>query len=439
MDVARPSLTLVGMPVQINFMSIDPGQADPQGFPQSGDHSGTEWMRFAQSIYPEIFKFIGDEEWLNDPVGELAVHWNVARGQSATRLINLAWTLNQLLIRVAPHYRQLLKPKITALFRGRPMVFEENLAELEVGSVLSCNFEQFTLEPLVPAELIADPEKPPSPDFGIEVPEGLVLVDATVWHWEHLSAWHRMRTAVKERLFGAVDKRKVGRDVLLHLPIKPSSDALESIASRSLCDKIADSESGEEVVDVGASRPARISWTSFEPPSTLGWNPARIPRFTEPPIDPALVVKSHPYVIVETKMPGPPTFGLLHITTELCLTEKDVEDGLRSLREALDRKKRQASARPDLPYLVAVHLYSGSAEWNEFMPLIEERLWPNQRYRWLSGILAHDPEPARLTASPMSGLPTLFLVPNPNANVPTPISLLSANPDAPYDEERLGP
>ena len=149
MDVARPSLTLVGMPVQINFMSIDPGQADPQGFPQSGDHSGTEWMRFAQSIYPEIFKFIGDEEWLNDPVGELAVHWNVARGQSATRLINLAWTLNQLLIRVAPHYRQLLKPKITALFRGRPMVFEENLAELEVGSVLSCNFEQFTLEPLV--------------------------------------------------------------------------------------------------------------------------------------------------------------------------------------------------------------------------------------------------------------------------------------------------
>ncbi len=416
------------MPVQVNFLTIDPSDAMPEGFPGSGPDSGTEWMHFAQAFYPEIFKLIGDGDWPNNPVGQLAVHWNVARGQAAARLINLASSLNQLLIHVSPdEVRQVLRPKIAALFRGKEMVFEENLAELEVGSVLCCNFERFSLEPLVPPELRTAPYKPPSPDYGIEVPEGLVLIDATVWHWENLAAWHRMRIAIDDRLYSEVDKRKVGRDVLLHLPIKPSKDAPQILASKEICGKVADSETGEEVIDVGASRPARICWTEFEPPSAAGWNPAKIPRFTEAPVDPSLVVKNHPYVIVSAKFPGPPHNGYLHFMTELCLTEEDVQKGLRSLREALDRKKRQASARPDLPYVIAVHMYSGTAKWDEFVPLIEKRIWPNERYRWLSGILAHEPEAARLSSTPFTGPPCLFPIPNPNATVPMPESMLKSN------------
>src|SRR4051812_49340552 len=189
------------MPDQVTFLSIDPHEAKPQGFPDSGDQSGAEWTKFAQRLYPEIFKFVEDEEWARNPVGELAVHWKVAGGQSATRLINLAWTLNLLLIHVSSESLELLKPKIAALFRGKELVFEEALAELEVGAVLAGNFERFTLEPLVPLELNADGKKPPSPDYGIEISEGLVLVEATVWHWEHLSAWHRMRIEINKRLF----------------------------------------------------------------------------------------------------------------------------------------------------------------------------------------------------------------------------------------------
>ncbi|MGW4095346.1 hypothetical protein [Mycobacterium sp. NPDC004974] len=415
------------MSFQVNFLSIDPREAMPEGFPDSGPHSGAEWMKFAQAIYPEIFKIIEDGDWPKNPVGQLAIYWNAPTGQSAARLINLAFSLNQLLVRVGPEGRQVLKPKIAALFRAKEMVFEENLAELEVGSVLSCNFERFSLEPLVPPALRAAPRKPPSPDYGIEVPEGLVLIDATVWHWENLSAWHRMRMVINERIFNEIDKRKVSRDVLLHLPIKPSNDAQQIVASKQICSKIADSETGEEVIEVGASRPARIVWTEFELPSDLGWNPAKIPRFTEAPIDPALVAHSHPYVIAGTRFTG----EYLHFMAELCLTEEDVQNGLSSLRDALDRKKRQASARPDLPYLVAVHLYSGSAKWDEFAPMIEARIWPNPRYRWLSGILAYEPQAARLSSSPSSGPRCLFPIANPNATVPIPASMLGPNEPPP--------
>jgi hypothetical protein len=420
------------MPDQVTFLTIDPSEAKPEGFPDTGLQSGTEWMKFAQPVYREILKFIEDDDWANKPVGELAVHWNAARGQSATRLINLALTLNQLLIHVAPDSRHLLKPKIKALFRGEEMVFEENLVELEVGAVLAVNFKPIKLEPLVPPEQQAAHDKPPSPDYGIELPEGVVLIDATVWHWENLSAWHRMRIEIERKVFSQVDKRKVFRDVLLHLPIKPSKNAQEIIASRDMCSRVADCESGEEVLDVGASRPARICWTTTELP--FDWNTTKVPKFSEAPVDPALVVKSHPYVIATTKLPGPPQFGYLHFTTELCLTEDDVQDGLNSLRKSIDVKKRQGRARPDLPYLLAVHLYSDSASWDDFAPMLIERLWPNDRYQWLSGILAHDPEPARLT-SPSASTLSLFPVPNPNATVPMPESMLNSTepPQQPSD------
>jgi hypothetical protein len=60
------------------------------------------------------------------------------------------------------------------------------------------------------------------------------------------------------------------------------------------------------------------------------------------------------------------------------------------------------------------------------LPLVEARLWPNYRCGWLlSGILAHEPEQARLSPSPMSGTYSLFPVSNPNATVAVPASMLT--------------
>lgn len=413
--------SLASMPEQVPFLSIDPRDAKPEGFPDSGPSGGPEMTSLAQTVYHQVFELIEDEEWSRNPTGELAVYWRMATGQAAARLINLALALNMLLTKVSVEDRQLLRPKIAALFHGKQMVFEENLVELEVGALLSSHFEVFGLEPLVPSELRFSGEKPRSPDYGIEIPEGIVLIDATVWHWEHLASWHRLKTELGERLFHGVDKRNIQRDILIHLPMKPASNAQDIIGGREMCGRIADSESGEEVLDVGASRPARIAWTSVGSPLSTGWNPASLPHFSEPPIDPALVVKRQSYEAVATRFAD----GYLHLTTELCLTEKDVQDGLSSLRTALKRKRRQASARPSLPYLIAVHLYSSAATWEEFKPMVEARLWPNAHYRWLSGILAYETYQARLLP-PNAGVRVLFPVPNPHADVPVPASLLAA-------------
>lgn len=415
------SPTLASMPEQVTFLSIDPRDAKPEGFPDSGPFGGPEMTSLAQTVYQQVFELIENEEWSRNPTGELAVYWRMATGQAAARLINLALALNTLLSKVSVEDRQLLRPKIAALFQSKQMVFEENLVELEVGALLSSHFEVFGLEPLVSPEFHFSGDKPPSPDYGIEVPEGVALIDATVWHWEHLASWHRLQTELGERLFSGVDKRNVQRDILLHLPMKPASNAQEIIAGREMCGKIADSESGEEVLDVGASRPARIAWTSVGSPLSTGWNPANLPQFSEPPIDPALVVKRQSYEAVATRFAD----GYLHLTVELCLTEKDVQNGLHSLRTALKRKRRQASARPSLPYLIAVHLYSSVATWEEFKPMVEARLWPNAQYRWLSGILAYEPNQARLLPA-NARVPVLYPVPNPHADVPVPASLLAA-------------
>jgi hypothetical protein len=55
--------------------------------------------------------------------------------------------------------------------------------------------------------------------------------------------------------------------------------------------------------------------------------------------------------------------------------------------------------------------------WDVFGPLIDQRLWPNSKYRWLSGILEHNTN----RVAPRSQ-PSYFLgyTPNPNAAVPVP-------------------
>jgi hypothetical protein len=54
-------------------------------------------------------------------------------------------------------------------------------------------------------------------------------------------------------------------------------------------------------------------------------------------------------------------------------------------------------------------------------PLIEERLWPNPRYSWLSGVLQHRTN----RVAPPSDL-AYFIDYNPNAAIPAPEILMRA-------------
>ena len=103
---------------------------------------------------------------------------------------------------------------------------------------------------------------------------------------------------------------------------------------------------------------------------------------------------------------------------------------LASLRRSIDRKKRQCD--PNLPHFLATsptfpQIPTSPSEfantWDVFGPLIEERLWPNEKYSWLSGILQH----TLIRVAPPSQLSYwVGCNPNPNAAVAAPDTIMRA-------------
>jgi hypothetical protein len=61
--------------------------------------------------------------------------------------------------------------------------------------------------------------------------------------------------------------------------------------------------------------------------------------------------------------------------------------------------------------------------WDVFGPLIEERLWPNPRYNWLSGVLHHR---SNRVAPPSDFAYFNDYNPNPNTAIPAPETLMRA-------------
>jgi hypothetical protein len=388
-----------------HFLTIDPAAAEPEGFgPQSAS-----WVEFAQNVYRQLIEQLDIPGWLEAPVGPLASDWKSATGQSATRLINLATRLNALVPSVDANARGLFKAKLQSLFRPTPtLAFHETLVELEVGATLSQSFE-IVFEPLVPPGEWNSSTKPRSPDYGLRQPEGLVQVEVTVWHWEALAAWHRMETEVNRIISSRLRKRGIRRIVHLDLPIKVARDARETIASRQVCKDIASSESGHLTFDVGP-RPAVLSWRTPGPPLHF---------LDEASIDFALAEAAGGVFTVGPVAPPPNWIShTFKFSSNPCLTKEDALDGLGSLRRSIDGKKDQG--RHDLPYILAISLYGSRASWELFAPLVAERLWPNERYEWLSGVFAYSPY--RLVP-PFVPRPEMVLAPNPNASITIPESV----------------
>jgi hypothetical protein len=287
---------------------------------------------------------------------------------------------------------------------------EEALVELEVGGMLASRVSPVLLEPLVPREWRpSQGEQPMSPDYGVRVPEGLVTVEVTVWHWEAYAAWHRMNETIHAALSARMLKRGVGRNVRIELPIGSPQETVEYLWSLEFCDRVCDTESGEIVTtDSAAPRPIRAAWRPmlhFPDPDNIDWD--------------AVAANGGPPFAA-----GPNIGQMFGYSVNPCINDDDRNDALDSLRRSIDRKKRQRD--PSLPHLVAIgptfpRIAVSPSEfantWDVFGPLIDQRLWPNPKYRWLSGILEHN---TSRVAPPSQLSYFVGYTPNPNAAVPVP-------------------
>ena len=389
-------------------------QRDPAAIAEEAalGEDGPTQVALVQDFYRQMFELVGDEAWRDDPVGPLGNQWRgVGGAQSTYYLMNIATVIWELMRNASPGVGRTITQRLKTMLRpSDDHAYEEALVELEIGGMIASRVSPVLLEPLVPRDWRpSQGEQPTSPDYGVRVPEGLVTVEVTVWHWEAYAAWQRMSDAIHTALSARMLKRGVARNVRIELPIGSPQEVVEFLWSHEFCDRVCDTESGEIVTtDSAAPRPIRAAWRPmlhFPDPDNIDWD--------------AVAANGGPPFAA-----GPNVGQMFGYSINPCIGDDDHSAALESLRRSIDRKKRQRD--PNLPHLVAVcptfpRIAVSPSEfantWDVFGPLIDERLWPNPKYRWLSGILEHN---TSRVAPPSQLAYFVGYGPNPNAAVPVP-------------------
>jgi hypothetical protein len=217
-----------------------------------------------QDFYRQIFEWVEDEAWPDDPVGPLGIQWRgVGSAQSTYYLMNVATALYQLMPNASPGVGRTLTQRLRTVLRPpNDHAYEEALIELEVGGMVARRISPVLLEPLVPDTCRPSHGKQPlSPDYGFRVPEGLVTVEVTVWHWEAYAAWHRMNETINTALSARMLKRGVARNVRIELPIGSPQEVVQTLWSHEFCDQVCDNGYGEVTsTDSAAPRTIRATW-----------------------------------------------------------------------------------------------------------------------------------------------------------------------------------
>jgi hypothetical protein len=379
-----------------------------------GQHGPIQVER-VQDFYRQVFELVGEEAWPDAPVGPLGDQWRgVGGAQSTYYLINIATVICELMRCASPGVGRTITQRLKTMLRPTDdHAYEEALVELEIGGMIASRVSPVLLEPLVPKDWRpSQGEQPISPDYGLRVPEGLVTVEVTVWHWEAYAAWQRMNDAIHTALSARMMKRGVARNVRIELPIGSPQEVVKDLWSHAFCDQVCDNEYGEIVTTDGAApRPIRATWRPmlhFPEPDNIDWD--AVAASGGPPFS-----------------AGPNIGQMFGYAVNPCIGDDDRYDALDSLRRSIDRKKRQRD--PNVPHLVAVsptfpRIAVSASEfaktWDVFGPLIDNRLWPNPKYQWLSGILEHN---TNRVAPPSELSYFVGYTPNPNATVPVPETL----------------
>ena len=293
-----------------------------------------------QDFYRQIFELIEDEEWPNAPVGPLGDQWRgVGRPQSSYYLINVATVICELARNASPGVGRTITQRLRTVLRPPDdHAYEEALVELEIGGMLATRVSPVLLEPLVPEDWRPKQgQQPMSPDYGVLVPEGLVTVEVTVWHWEAYAAWHRMNETIHRALSARMLRRGVARNVRIELPIGSPQEAVEYLWSHEFCNRVCDTESGAIVTNDGvAPRPIRADWSPM------------LHFADEASIDMAAVAANGglPFTV------GPGIAQMFGYSINPCISHDDRNAALESLRKSIDRKKRQRD--PNLPHFLAI-------------------------------------------------------------------------------------
>lgn len=354
-----------------------------------------------------------DSSWTKKPKGPLGEYWNSDSPYAACFLIDTAFVLNLFERRISPRSAPIFLPKVEGILEPNSQKeFIENLTEFQVGFVLAQYVSPLDVDPLVPDEFLlplTHHQRPKTPDFAVQLPDSKVFFEVTVLHVQILDDWDKgvddITIALKDHL------RKQQKDLTVHIQFPLPFPRITNQMIKHLLRRIDASASGREIFSSGGE----IRWEL-------------LPAINAPDISSvfsAFFNTSSPIAVFSTSGRNE---GLGRAFAQqrnvATMPEADRTEANRrlfnSLCNTLDRKKEQlAHAKPALLVLKLGHHWLLE---DELITKIQERIWPNPQYDWMTGIVLFTP---RQGFSRSDAEHRITLWPNPKARCPASNSLIS--------------
>ncbi len=211
-----------------------------------------------------------------------------------------------------------------------------------------------------------------------------------------LDKWTHATSLLSEQLRTLLEKRKASRAVKIVFPLEfDSITFLPRKAIVSLADEISRSESGHRPIPIRKKQ------------GMLEWQPI-------PVLDAKTLMPYESVKVENTAM-----VGFAFAFQKYILEEDHNELFLKSLRNTLNKKQKQQLGSH--PYLLTLRLGHHSMQVKGVVAATQERIWPNPKYEWLTGLLIFTPAIAFRKSDPP---PTLNYSFNPNARTAPPRSLI---------------
>jgi hypothetical protein len=331
-----------------------------------------------------------DPEWLRKPEGRLGWYWHREDIESVCFLIHFADIFGTVGDNITQKSAGVFLRKLKELLRTKHQErFEETLLEMQFARALCDRASPISFEPLVPIVPKDAGKQTRSPDYAIRLPDGDVLIEITTFHFGALETWIRATKLLSEQLRYLLKKRRLSRTISVAFPLEfDSLSLLPTDLLVNIVDEMSNTDRGKIEIQIRRKK------------GILEWQPI-------------LLFDKGSQTLREAKDGElPPILGFAYGFQPRLLEDDQNELFLKSLRNALDRKREQGSKSS--PYVVVLGLGHHSLHVEEVMAAVRARIWPNRKYRWLTGLLVFTPARGFLKADQP---PTLNYFFNPNAKV----------------------
>jgi hypothetical protein len=348
------------------------GDAEPD---LSGSIFNRSDFEAAVEVWQNVFSRL-DASWPSVNRGWLCSRWLDPNKPSVLFLINLARTLNGVVSTCTDQSSERFWDKLRKLLKARKeSEAVEIITEFEVMAIFSGAVRLVAIEPLVPRESYRSPKQPASPDFAIRLPSGGdVVVEVTTNYSAIIDKWQHAVDEIRDVLANVVDRNKLMRDVQLDLPFRISGTTIRDMTSAAMVTKFVNHESGHHEIFLGHAA-ARVTWRPglvLQPGSKL------------PPDARTAAIASEGGVQT-----------LFGISTRPTLESEEVfiEDMLTSLRNTLDKKRKQyrrAGWRGQT--IVVMRLGHHRIDPLLVTNLLRQRIFPNRKYAFLTGVGLYLPQ-----------------------------------------------